>query len=155
MKNHLPNPEKYSQSYFQPTNPSKYKGTMPIRCLSSWEYKVCKMFDTHPGILYWASEGLAIPYVHPIKSLQRQQQVISKYYPDYIVVYVDKFGKQHKEIVEVKPSRQAFMEAAKSKKEKLDVIVNTAKWNAARQFCKQYGYSFRILTERDLYPGKK
>lgn len=109
----------------------------------------------NPNVLYWSSESLAIQYVHPIKSAQRGHQVISKYYPDYVVIYVDKLGKQHKEVVEVKPSRQAFMEAAKTKKEKLDVIVNSAKWEAARAFCRQYGYTFRILTEREIHAGKR
>lgn len=71
-----------------------------------------------------------------------------------MVTYVDKFGKKHIEIVEVKPKRQAFMEAAKSKKEKADVMVNTAKWQAARIFAQQNGIGFRVLTEDQIFGGK-
>lgn len=155
MKNHLPNPGKYTQGFYTPINPSKYKGKMPIRCLSSWEMKVCKMFDTNPAILYWSSESIAIEYVNPIKSALNNRRVVSKYYPDFLVVYVDKFGKQHTEIVEVKPFNQTLMEAARGKKQKLDVLLNHAKWAAARAFAKRSGISFRIITERDIFSGKR
>lgn len=155
MKNHLPNPGKFSQGFYQPINPDKYKGKMPIRCLSSWEFKVCKMFDTNPSVLMWSSESLEIKYIHPFKSAQAGRQVVSRYYPDYVVVYVDRLGNKHHEIVEVKPKRQAFMEAAKSKKEKMDVVLNKAKWDAARLFARNAGYTFRILTEDSIFSGKR
>jgi hypothetical protein len=155
MKNHLPNPNKYNQGFYIPLNPHKYSGKLPIRCLSSWEFKVCKMMDLNENVISWASESVGIKYINPIKSVQYGKEFISTYYPDYTIVYIDKFGKKHKELVEVKPKRQAFMEAAKSKKEKLDVILNTAKWQAARAFAAQYGYKFRIITEDDIFGGKR
>ena len=155
MKGHLPNPEKFTQGFYVPTNPDKYTGQLPIRCLSSWEIKVCKMFDLNPNVLQWSSESVGIKYVHPLKSAATGTTVIATYYPDYTVVYIDKNGKRHKEIVEVKPKRQAFMEAAKSKKEKLDVILNTAKWQAARAFAAQSGFTFRVITENDIFGGKR
>lgn len=155
IKNSLPNPEKYSQGYYTPQNPQKYRGKMPIRCLSSWEFKVCAMFDLNPSITFWSSESIQVRYVHPIKSAQLGRQVISTYYPDFAIEYVDKFGKRHREIIEVKPKRQAFMEAAKTNKEKLDAILNKAKWDATRAIAKQYGYSFRVLTEDQIYGGRK
>lgn len=79
---------------------------------------------------------------------------MANYFPDYLVTYIDKFGKKHIEIVEVKPLRQSIMEAAKSKKEKMDVMVNTAKWQAARIFAQQNGIGFRVITERDIFGGK-
>jgi hypothetical protein len=155
MRHFLPNPTKFSQSYYELINPEKYQGALPIRCLSSWETKVCQMFDLNPSVLYWASEPMAISYINPVKTMLNKRETISKYYPDYVVIYVDKFGKKHKEIVEVKPAKQAFMEMAKTRKEKIDVMVNTAKWNAARAFASKYGYTFRILTEYDIFSGKR
>lgn len=155
MKHHLPNPDKFSQGFYTPLNPDKYKGKMPIRCLQSWEFKVCKMFDLNPNVLFWQSESIAIKYLNPFKRANGHPNPIQQYYPDYVVVYVDKFGKQHKEIVEVKPYRQSFMEAAKSKKEKAEVILNTAKWEAAHEFARRAGYTFRVITEKDIFGGKR
>jgi hypothetical protein len=45
------------------------------------------------------------------------------------------------------------MEAAKSKKEKLDVILNTAKWQAARAIAEKNGYKFRVITENEIFGG--
>ena len=153
MKGFLPNPEKFSQGFYNPVNPDKYIGELPIRCLSSWERKVCQMFDMNQNVLQWSSESIPIKYINPIKSAQKGHTVVSTYYPDYTVVYIDKFGKQHREIVEVKPLRQSFMEAAKSKKEKLDVILNTAKWQAARAIAERNGYKFRVITENEIFGG--
>lgn len=155
MKQFLPNPEKFTQGHYVPLNPHKYRGKLPIRYLSAWELKVCRMFDLNPSILFWSSESVAIQYIHPIKSALHNKPVIATYYPDYTVVYVDVTGKQHREIIEVKPARQAIMEKAKSKKEKLDVYVNQAKWEAARRYAKNIGYSFRILTEYQIFGGKR
>lgn len=152
MMKHLTNSSKYHQSYFIPKNPQKYKGEMPIRCLSSWELKVCQTFDNNPNILQWVSEPLGIPYLHPFKPPGRNA---SKYYPDYMVIYVDRMGVQHSEIVEVKPSNETFMESAKSKKNKAAFILNQAKWTAARQFAKYNGMTFRVITEKDIFSGKR
>lgn len=155
MKQFLPNPEKFSQGHYIPVNPHKYRGKLPIRYLSAWELKVCKMFDLNPNVLFWSSESVAIQYIHPVKSALNKRPIIATYYPDYTVVYVDVNGKQHKEIVEVKPARQAIMEKAKSRKEKIDVVVNQAKWEAARNYAKNIGYSFRVLTEYQIFGGKR
>jgi hypothetical protein len=31
------------------------------------------------------------------------------------------------------------------------VAINHAKWQAAMAFCKQQGYTFRVITEDDLF----
>ena len=41
-------------------------------------------------------------------------------------------------------------EKAKSKRDKINLIVNQAKWAAATSFCKSKGIRFIVLTEKDL-----
>jgi len=57
-------------------------------------------------------------------------------------------------VVEVKPAKEAMVENAKSKRDKVSLILNTAKWAAAMSYCKKHGMIFRILTENDIYITK-
>ena len=102
--------------------------------------------DNHPNIIQWASEAVQIPYRNPVTGKQ------SIYVPDFFVMYEDKNGNRRAEIVEVKPSSQATMEAAgKNNQNKLSVVVNTAKWQAAQIWCRRQQISFRVITEKDLF----
>ena len=58
-------------------------------------------------------------------------------------------------MIEIKPSAQATMEAAKSQRDKLAVALNIAKWTAARAFCANTGLTFRVVSEKDLWAGGK
>jgi hypothetical protein len=136
------------KSIFTPKNPNKYMGTLPIISRSSWEYAVMNTFDTNNNVLFWASESLKIPYMNPFTNK------VANYYPDFLVVYQDKNGKQKREIIEVKPAKETIMEKAKTKKDKLSVVLNTYKWQAATQFAKNNGMRFRVLNESDIF-GKK
>ncbi|NDC22394.1 hypothetical protein EBZ57_03440, partial [bacterium] len=69
--------------------------------------------------------------------------------------YVDRNGKKHGEVVEVKPLKETTMESARSTKDKAAVALNMFKWEAARKFCKAQGLIFRIATEHDIYAGTK
>lgn len=133
---------------FVPKNPIKYKGTYPIIYRSSWELAVFTKFDLHPNVLQWASESIKIPYQHPITGK------FTLYVPDLLVIYADKFGRQHAELIEIKPIRESVMEKARTKRDKLAVIVNTSKWRAANIFCKKNHLTFRVLTEEQLFAGK-
>ena len=86
-----------------------------------------------------------IPYFNPVKNK------MSKYYPDFLVKVREKDGSEKVKMIEVKPSKETCMEAAKSKRDKLAVVVNQAKWEAARVFCQLNNMTFEILTELHLY----
>lgn len=133
------------KSLFVPKNPSKYIGDYPIICRSSWEAKLALYFDTHPNVLFWASESLKIPYMNIFT------KKIANYYPDYLVIFKDKNGKQRREIIECKPLKESVMENAKTNKDKLTVALNMCKWQAAQKFAKDNGMIFRIVTEKDLF----
>ena len=136
---------KYDQGEFTPRNRDKYIGTYPILCRSSWEKKMCAFLDTHSSVLFWASESLAIPYINPFTKR------IANYYPDFMVVFMDKNGNQKREIIEIKPSHETFIEKARTKRDKMAVALNYYKWAAAKKFADSNGLFFRVITEKDIW----
>jgi hypothetical protein len=136
---------KYAQGLFEVTNPDKYMGNHKPRYRSSWELRMMSFFDNNKSVLKWVSEGIRIPYKHPLSGK------ITTYVPDFFVVYVNKYGKQLAELIEVKPKSQTSLLEAKSTHDKLHAIVNAAKWQAANAYCKANGIVFRIITESDIF----
>lgn len=135
----------YNSGTFVPKNASKYIGNTPITYRSAWELTFMNVCDSHPNILQWASESLKIPYVSPLDNRWHM------YIPDFLIMYVDKAGTKHGEIIEIKPSSQSLDERAKSKRDKIALLVNKAKWKAAHDFCRKQGLTFRVMTELQLY----
>ena len=142
---------KYFQQYFTPANPKKLIGNQKPFARSSWEYKIMQLLDQHPSVIQWASESIRIPYKNPFTGRP------SQYVPDFLILYMDKIGKQHAELIEVKPKKEALLESAKSRRDKAALILNTAKWQAALAYAKKNGLIFRIITEDDIWinRGKK
>jgi len=138
-------PRSYVQGEYKPINPAKYVGTYPIFFRSSWEHKVMVMFDTNPNIISWASESLKIPYQNPFTNKY------TVYIPDFVVTYMDANGKTNAEIIEVKPSKETFLEKAKSEKAKAAVALNQFKWAAAHAFAQSHGMKFRVMNEENIY----
>lgn len=140
---------KFTQGIFQPRNPQKYVGTKSIKFRSSWELAFMRFCDNHPSILQWASESIRIPYSNPLTGKK------TTYVPDFFILYQDKNGQNHAELIEIKPSSQSTMESAKSNYDKVSVVVNMSKWQAAKAFCAAQGLTFRIVTEQQLFAGTK
>jgi ketol-acid reductoisomerase len=53
-------------------------------------------------------------------------------------------------MVEIKPSKQTLGEA-KSMQDKAMAVVNAAKWEAARAWCKAHQMGFRVITENEIF----
>jgi hypothetical protein len=142
---------KWAQGKYTPKNPQKYVGKHEPRYRSGWELTFMMFCDNHAGVVAWASESLAIPYRHPFTGK------ITQYVPDFFVLYEDKRGMKKAEIVEIKPKKQSLIESrVASAKDKATVAINHAKWASAMAYCKQQGYTFRVITEDDLfYKSKK
>lgn len=140
--------DKYYQSQYIPVNKEKYLGTKIPFFRSSWEYKFMKFCDTNPHILGWSSESHRIPYIHPFTGKK------TTYVPDFYIVYSDKYGNIHQEIIEIKPSKQ-IIENAKRPRDKAVAAINAAKWEMAKQWCKQQNINFRIITENELFNSPK
>lgn len=142
---------KWAQGIFTPKNPQKYIGKHSPKYRSGWELTFMNFCDNHNNVIYWASEAIKVPYKHPLTGKP------TVYIPDFFVVYQNKFKQQIAEIVEIKPKKQSLIESKiASAKDKAVVIVNHAKWAAAVAYCKRQGYTFRVITEDDLFRnGKK
>lgn len=141
----------WTQGEYKIVNPQKYISKKLPKYKSSWEQQFMVKCDLHPNILQWGYEAIHIPYVNPLTGRS------AVYIPDFYLVYVDKNGKQHAEIVEIKPAKEASIEKAKTKRDMLNVAINQSKWLAAEAWCKANRVNFRVMTEESLFrnPGKK
>ena len=136
---------KYAQGKFQITNPSKYVGNKTPTYRSGWEFVFMQFCDNNPSVIQWASEAVHIPYRNPFTNKN------TIYVPDFLIVYEDKNGQKHAEVIEVKPSKEVSMESAKSLRDQAFVALNAAKWEAARAWCRNQGLTFRIVTEDMIF----
>lgn len=136
---------KFSQGYFQPSNPKKYVGNGYPIYRSSWEKRVFIWLDKHPSILKWASEPIKIPYQNPFNGK------INNYIPDLMVEFVDNNSKHKVLLIEIKPITQSLEEYAKSKRDRLTLKLNQAKWDAASKWAKRNGVEFKVMTEKDIF----
>ena len=139
---------KYTQGIFVPKNPQKLMGSSTPKFRSSWELRVMSFFDSHPSVLQWSSEAIRIPYVNPLTGKG------TVYIPDFFVVYQGANGTMKREMIEVKPRKETLMEAAKSRRDKAYVVINTAKWVAALAWCKRHNVTFRVLNEDSIFASK-
>tara|TARA_E500000318_G_scaffold2690_1_gene3369 strand:- start:221 stop:649 length:429 start_codon:yes stop_codon:yes gene_type:complete len=132
---------------YQPSFPRKYKGNSSnIIYRSLWERKFMVYCDKNENILEWASEEIALPYRSPLDNK------IHRYFPDFYIKIKESNGVVKKMLIEVKPKKQT----SKPLKEKASVyevreyIRNQAKWKAAKDFCDDRQWEFKILTEDEL-----
>lgn len=148
----------YHQGFFRPRNPQKYKGDPTnIVYRSSWELRLFMYLDSHPNVLKWGSEEVIIPYKSPIDNRWH------RYFPDVYVEQINIEGKKQTVLIEIKPdaqtrppdpSRAKTAKGRPSKKYLTEVMtwgVNEAKWKAAEEYCKDRGWVFQIMTEKQLF----
>ena len=136
----------FAQGIYEVRNPEKYIGNHKPRYRSGWEFTFMQFCDSNKNVLKWASEALVIPYRHPLTGKP------TNYIPDFFVVYQNKHGKQIAEVVEIKPKKQSLIESrVASARDRAVVAINHAKWVAASAYCRQNGFTFRVVTEDDLF----
>lgn len=140
---------KYAQKFYDIKNVEKYIGKKKPYYRSSWEFTFMCFCDNNPAVVNWASEAIQIPYYNPVSGKN------TIYVPDFLIVYVDANNRKHVELVEIKPSKEATMESAKSYRDKLMVAINMAKWAAADAWAKANNMRFRVVTEYDIFKNVK
>lgn len=136
---------KYIQGKFQLKNPTKYVGNKTPTYRSSWELVFMQFCDNNPNILNWASEAVHINYRNPLTGKN------TIYVPDFLITYQDSAGGQRAEIIEVKPKKETTLEGAKNIRDQASAILNMAKWEAARAWCRAHGLTFRVVTEDMIF----
>lgn len=145
---------KFYQGRFVPRNPEKYEGNPSnIIYRSSWELKYMIWCDTNSSIVKWSSEETIIPYLSPIDNKMH------RYYVDFKIQVKTKDGIKIY-LVEVKPFNQTIppkttKRTKRKTKQYLNEVFtwgkNNAKWEAARRYCKERNYEFKVITEKDLF----
>jgi hypothetical protein len=144
----------YKQGIYKLKNPKKYKGD-PYNVIyrSSWELRAFKWLDSNPNVIEWGSEELVINYISPIDNRNH------RYFPD-LIVKVRKFdGSIVTYVIEIKPYAQTVEPKPKKRVTKSYINevctwgINTAKWAAAKEYCRHRDWEFKLLTERELFNG--
>ncbi len=136
---------------YKPKHTRKYKGN-PTNIIyrSLWELKFMKYCDGNKNILEWCSEEIALPYRSPIDNR------IHRYFPDFYIKVKENNGKVKKMIIEIKPKKQCVEPLPQKKKTKgyiyevYEYAKNQAKWKAAKNYCLDRGYEFKVITEDEL-----
>jgi len=138
---------------YEPQKPEKYVGNpLNIICRSNWERKFCKYLDQNENVLRWSSEEIKIPYYSTI------DKQVHQYYPDF-VFEARKDNNVQTFIVEIKPKKQTIEPKSRKNKraflnECITYETNVCKWKAAKKYCEDRGWVFKILTEENLFKGQ-
>ena len=136
---------------FIPKNASKYIGDYSkIICRSLWERRFCKYLDLNLNVLRWSSEEIIIPYYSPVDRKNH------RYFPDFFIELKEPSGNIKTMVIEIKPEKQT-KKPTKGRKSKTTYLgecinyeVNQSKWKYAKKYCEDRGWTFKILTEKDI-----
>jgi hypothetical protein len=146
------NNKNYKQGKFKPKNPQKYDGNpTEIYFRSSYELKMFQYCDLTESVISYQSEEFCIPYRSPIDGR------IHRYFPDMKLKYKDKDGNTRTLVVEIKPAKDLKMPETNPKRRTKSWAysvkmwaINQAKWEAAKNWCADRKYEFKIFTEKEL-----
>lgn len=130
------------KSFNESTGSVEYKSNLELQ-----SFKYC---DFNKHVKYWSAEPFYIPYVKPTT------QKIHRYFPDLFI----EFQTGAKFLVEVKHSKETKIPKKPKKlttksernynKAMQTFLINTAKWESAKEYCAKNGLNFIILTENEL-----
>ena len=140
----------YRGKYY-PSFPRKYKGD-PTNIIyrSLWERKFMVYCDKNAQILEWGSEEIALPYISPHDSR------VHRYFPDFYIKVQENTGKIKRYLIEVKPLKQTTKPKKPKRqtkgyiREAFEYARNQAKWKAAREYCADRMWEFKVITEKEL-----
>ena len=140
----------YKGKYY-PSFPRKYKGD-PTNIIyrSLWERKFMVYCDKNSKILEWGSEEIALPYISPHDSR------VHRYFPDFYIKVQENTGKIKRYLIEVKPLKQTVKPKKPKRqtkgyiREAFEYARKQAKWKAAREYCADRMWEFKVITEKEL-----
>jgi len=140
----------YSGKY-QPSFPKKYKGD-PTNIIyrSLWERKFTRYCDLNENILEWGSEEIIVPYRSPV------DRRVHRYFPDFYIKIKESNNIIKKYLIEIKPKKQTVPPKKPQRqtkgylREAYEYAKNQSKWAAAREYCADRGWEFKVITEIEL-----
>ena len=106
--------------------------------------------DKNAKILEWGSEEIALPYRSPHDSR------VHRYFPDIYIKVQENTGKVKRYLIEVKPLKQTVRTKEPKRRTKgynreaFEYARNQAKWKAAREYCADRMWEFKVITEKEL-----
>jgi len=106
--------------------------------------------DAHKDIVTWSSEEFSIPYRSPFDNK------LHRYFPDFFIKKRNIDGTTESLVVEIKPlkeTRPPDVPLKKSRQYLREVYtwgINSAKWKAAEDYCKDRRWKFIVMTEKEL-----
>jgi hypothetical protein len=106
--------------------------------------------DKNENILEWGSEEIVLPYRSPVDGK------IHRYFPDFYIKVKESTGEIKKYLIEIKPKKQTVKPKVPKRQTKgylyevYEYAKNQSKWEAAREYCKDRNWTFKVLTEDDL-----
>jgi len=141
----------YKQGTYEVKNKNKYVGKGNPRFLSSFELQCFLYMDNNPNVIEWGSENVVVKYYDHLKEKYRRYMV------DLYVKYKDRHGNIKTELVEIKPYNETLPPTKGKKRQdvfenqQMTYITNQEKWKAATEYAKDRGWTFRVITERDIF----
>ena len=106
--------------------------------------------DKNAKILEWGSEEIALPYISPHDSR------FHRYFHDFYIKVQENTCKIKRYVIEFKPKKQTKPPAKPKRqtkgyiREAFEYARNQAKWKAAREFCADRMWEFKVITEKEL-----
>ena len=126
---------------YKPSNVKKYKGD-PTNVIyrSLWERKFMVYCDKNDNVL---------PYRSPVDNR------VHRYFPDFYIK-VKESNKIKNYLIEIKPKKQTAPPKKPKRqtkgylREAYEYAKNQAKWKAAKEYCKDRMWEFKVMTEVEL-----
>lgn len=152
----------YYQGLYKVKNRQKYMGDDNPIFKSSIEKRAFYYFDHNINILRWGYEIVSVPYFFTL------DQKWHKYIVDAYAEVRGTDGKMKNYLIEIKPQSQNVWDVngkivmpkppkrktAKSwqnyQKRMIEATRNACKWEAAKRFCIERGWEFKIVTDKNL-----
>ena len=143
--------KEFKQGVFKPVNKKKCLNKGEIIYRSGLEMKVMFELDKNPNVIEWNSEGTIVPYIKPTTGQP------ARYFVDFYMKVKMQDGNMKKFLIEVKPHKQTMLKEHGNSKpstilyDQIQFAINTAKWEAAKLYCKKKGdMEFLLMTEKDI-----
>jgi hypothetical protein len=128
-------------------NTGKYEGDVSkVFFRSLWERQVFRFLDENPSVVRWNSEETVIPYICKTDGKPH------RYFMD--IKFTTNNGKTY--LVEIKPKAQTVEPKVKKTKnrryinEVMTYVKNHSKWETAKVYAAERGWTFQIWTEETL-----
>jgi len=107
--------------------------------------------DTNEKVLEWSSEETYVWYKSPVDGKNH------RYFPDFLIKVKESTGDIKKYMIEIKPKKQTVPPPKPKRQTKqyisevYEYAKNQSKWEAAKEWCADRGYEFKVITEDNLF----